>query len=124
MHHRQLIRCLKPIEGTIIQNITAVVRPRQLAPYCGRLITSVAYLPPHLRTTPGETVGIFLQAPSLCDEPLGLTLTSRDVAQVDLQPVRLRGPAQTRVAIAFRAGHVIQLLVRDAPDNQSLPSAV
>ena len=79
----ELIRQLEPLVGCILQDIQAPdLVPRQAAPYCGRRIVAVEYLPPVLRDRPEQTVWLRLELPVFPDEGLGLPLVPAAVASL------------------------------------------
>lgn len=80
MNYRQLIAELKPIEHCILQDIKAPdLCSVEAAPYCGRRIMAIEYLPPYLRDRPEQTVWLRLEMPLFPDEALGLPLVPAEI---------------------------------------------
>ena len=116
MHYRDVVDELQCMHGAILVDIEAPwILPRELAPYCGRKITSVAYFPPYFREKdrPNETVAIWLERAVKRDEAPCLKLTSRDIYRIEHRQRGWAGraPYLYRVDIISKYGNRVKLFL-------------
>lgn len=120
MYYRDLIQQLKPLIGTIIQNVDAEwMDPIQLSAYCGRRVVDVRHLRPAERSDPAETVLIQLEPDAFNPTPgtVGFRLRSRFAQEVAWSK------NNRNVRIYSTLGHVATLLLAPSYPHNPVPSS-